>query len=201
MNSDGNDNFDAAPSSPISPAVVRACTVLAAVVVTALLLDETGPFEGWMGHSTASSETRRPPSETRSQDNAPPRDDSAYAPPPESTPEEMVPAVQAFSEWLEVQHRRVGGKIADRVSGNLQGRRAVLYLTVNPAFLEQERGLRLQIGEGVWRYWAEQASGAGLAHRLGTAHVVFLDSESEIIGGSTPSSSSSIWMQKKHRNL
>lgn len=171
-----------------------------AVVVSALLLDETGPLEGWMGRFTSqSSESRPPPSETfrtRGHSTALAKEEN-YPQPPETTPDEMRPSVQAFSEWLEVQHRRVGGKIADRVSGDRQGRRAVLYLTVNPAFLEQERELRMQIAEGVWRYWAERATAAGLAPRLGSAHVVFLDHNSEIVGGSKPSSASSIWVQGK----
>ncbi|MFW5893538.1 MAG: hypothetical protein ACOCUY_00185 [Verrucomicrobiota bacterium] len=198
MNPDCNNNTDTPPSLSISPTVVRVCTILMAVVVTALLLDETGPLEGWMGPYTPSSETpQQPPSGTRSQQpKEPTQSDAAYAPAPESTPEEMRPAVQAFSEWLEMQHRRVGGKIADRVSADRQGGRAVLYLTVDPDFLEQERGLRMQIAEGVWRYWAERATAACLARRLGAAHVVFLDSDSEIIGGSKPSSASTVWMQR-----
>lgn len=152
-----------------------------------------------MGRTTQSSESRPPPSETSStqeHSTASAKEDN-YAQPPKSTPDEMRPSVQAFSEWLEVQHRRVGGKIADRVAGRRQGRRAILYLTVNPAFLEQERELRMQIAEGVWRYWAERATAAGLARRLGAAHVVFLNHNSEIVGGSKPSSASSIWVQGK----
>lgn len=196
MNSDQNNNSDAPSSSAISPTVIRFCTVLMAVVVTALLLDETGPLEGWMGQFTSSPDRPQPPSAPPRQAKTPTQPDTAYAPPPESTPEEMRPVVQAFSEWLEMQHRRVGGKIADRVSADRQGRRAVLYLTVNPAFLGQARDLRMQIAEGVWRYWAERATAAGLARRLGAAHVVFLNPESKIIGGSKPSSASTIWMQR-----
>ena len=170
-----------------------------AVVVTALLLDEMGPFKGWLGQFTQPKEIRQAPPDTHGERNQPQasrRTDNAYAPPPESTPAEMRPTVQAFSEWLEMQHRQIGGKIADRISGNRQGRRAVLYLTVNPAFLEQDRELRMQIAEGIWRYWAERVTAAGLARRLGAAHIVFIDHDSEIIGGSKPSSASSIWMRK-----
>lgn len=174
--------------------------MIMAVVVSALLLDEIGPFAGWMGRLNSTAESRpasagTPDSRNQSEPSA--QTHPAYPPPPDSTPAEMRPVVQAFSEWMEMQHRRVGGKIADRVVGDRRKRRAVLYLTVNLSFLEQDRELRIQIAEGVWRYWAERATAANLAPRLGDAHVILIDHESEIIGGSKPSSASSIWMQKR----
>lgn len=170
----------------------RAAVLLMAVAILALMLDYAGPLAGWIDQVFGTSEQSvdRP-----AQHGAPPPPMAAYELPPEPTPASMRPTVLAVSEWLEMQHRRVGGKIADELSGNRQGHLAVLYLTVNPAFRQQDRRLQLQIAEGIWRYWAERATGADLAGRLGDAHLVLLNANGEIIGGSRFASASKQWIR------
>ncbi|MCK5806354.1 MAG: hypothetical protein KAI66_26215, partial [Lentisphaeria bacterium] len=103
------------------------------------------------------------------------------------------PALQAFGKWLEMQHRRVGGRIATRISARRQKGNAVLYLVMDPAFLEQDYDLRHRMAVGIQQIWAFRCQGMGLAD-LSSAHLVMVGTKERIVGGSRPDDASDIWV-------
>jgi hypothetical protein len=119
-----------------------------------------------------------------------------YDPTPGPTPEELKPTLLAFGDWLKTQHRRVGGRIADRIFARLQADSAVLYLRMDPMFLAQDYGTRYQIAESVQTFWGLRCESNSVA-KVSHAHVVLLDQSGQIIGGSRPYAAAEIWLSNK----
>ncbi len=114
---------------------------------------------------------------------------------PRKTPENLLPLLKAFGQWLEMQHRRVGGKIADKIHAKQQGDRVVLYLRMNPLFSQQDRNVRFGTAEGIVKFWAERCLGAKKIRDLSQAHVVLVDPEGRIVGGSKPENGAAVWVR------
>ncbi len=125
-----------------------------------------------------------------------PRTKLRYDPRPAKTPESLKSTITAFGQWLEVQHRRVGGKIADKIHAKQQGPYAVLYVTMNPTFLEQDFDVRFQLAEGLQKFWAFRCEGTQAVHDLSDAHVVLLNGEGKFVGGSSPTAAAEVWVAK-----
>ncbi len=119
-----------------------------------------------------------------------------YDPTPGPTPEALKPTLAAFGEWLKNQHRRVGGRIADTIYGRLQAGRAVLYLRMDPVFLDQDYSVRYQTAEGMQIFWGLRCESNGVA-RANRAHVVLLDQSNRIVGGSRLDDPAVIWLRDK----
>jgi hypothetical protein len=119
-----------------------------------------------------------------------------YDPTPGPTPEELKPTLLAFGDWLKTQHRRVGGRIADKIFARRQGGCAVLYLRMDPTFLAQEYGTRYQIAEGMQTFWGLRCESNSVAS-VAQAHVVLLDQSGRIVGGSRPYAASEIWLSNR----
>jgi len=116
---------------------------------------------------------------------------------PAPSPAHLKGALQAFGKWLEFQHRRVGGKIADKIYAKQQGRNVVLYVVVNPLFLAQEYDIRFQFAEGLHKFWSFRCESMGLVRQLEDAHIVLVDAKrKKIVGGSTAENSAEIWVEK-----
>ncbi|OGV79452.1 MAG: hypothetical protein A3K19_26685 [Lentisphaerae bacterium RIFOXYB12_FULL_65_16] len=118
-----------------------------------------------------------------------------YDPTPAPTPERLAAVVKEFGGWMTYQHRRVGGKIADKVYAKQQGSACVLYLVLNPLFSKQDYELRFQLAEGLQKFWAFRCEGAGVCG-VPSAHMVLLDASGRIVGGSTTEDSSDVWVIK-----
>jgi len=123
-------------------------------------------------------------------------DRRGYDPTPGPTPEALKPTLAAFRDWLKTQHRRVGGRIADKIHARRQAGRTVLYLRMDPMFMAQDYGTRYQIAEGMQIFWALRCQGNGVAG-MGRAHVVLLDQRNRIVGGSRFNDPTDIWLQGK----
>lgn len=119
-----------------------------------------------------------------------------YDPTPGPTPEELKPTLAAFGDWLVSQHRRVGGRIADRIFARQQADRAVLYLQLDPLFLSQDYSIRFQTAEGIQLFWGLRCESSGVA-RSDHAHVVLLDQAGNIVGGSRLEDPAVIWLSEK----
>ncbi|MDX9978962.1 MAG: hypothetical protein RBU25_02835 [Lentisphaeria bacterium] len=130
-----------------------------------------------------------PPTESRTQV-------FRYDPTPGPTPEELKPTLAAFGDWLKSQHRRVGGRIADRIFARQQAGRAVLYLQLDPLFLSQDYSIRFQTAEGIQIFWGLRCESSGVA-RADRAHVVLLDQAGKIVGGSRLEDPAVIWLSEK----
>ena len=120
----------------------------------------------------------------------------SYDPTPGPTPERLKPTLAAFGDWLKTQHRRVGGRIADKIYARRQAGRTVLYLRMDPMFMAQDYGTRYQIAEGMQIFWALRCQGNGVAG-MARAHVVLLDQRNRIVGGSRLNDPTDIWLQGK----
>lgn len=121
-----------------------------------------------------------------------------YDPSAGKTPDHLKPPITGFANWLQVQQRRMGGKIANKVYAKQPDRgRAVLYLQMHDNFLAQDYDWRFQISEGIWRIWALRCVDSGLIAGPNHGHVVLIDSNQRIIGGSTPEDGSNVWAERK----
>lgn len=118
-----------------------------------------------------------------------------FNPSPAKSDPSLLPLVRNFAGWLEVQHRRVGGKIADKAYARRQNGAAILYLVMHPQFLAQEYETQFQFAESLWQFWAFRARDFGAVSAPERAYIVFLDPHQEIIGGSRPDSGGNVWMK------
>lgn len=119
-----------------------------------------------------------------------------YDPTVEKTPERLMKTLSTFAEWLKGQHRRVGGRIADKIHAKQQGKAVVLYLHMNPLFLEQDYDTQFRIAEGIAKFWAFRCEATGVLRDLSLAHVVMVAPDGSIMGGSTPQDATAIWVKR-----
>jgi hypothetical protein len=128
----------------------------------------------------------------------PARGDLNYDPSPGTTPDHLKGPLTAFANWLQVQQRRMGGKLANKVYAKQPDRgRIVLYLQMHENFMVQDYDWRFQISEGMWRIWALRGVDSGLINGPNHGHVVLLGSDGRIIGGSSPEDGSNVWAERK----
>lgn len=118
-----------------------------------------------------------------------------FDPAAEKSDPSLLPLVQAFADWLEVQHRRIGGKVADKVFAHHQNGAVILYLILNPHFMAQSYETRYQFAESLWQFWGFRAREFGVVSSPDDAYIVFLDSNRKPVGGSRPDSGSKVWMK------
>lgn len=119
-----------------------------------------------------------------------------YDPMPAPTPDRLKPALQAFAEWMTLQQRRVGGRIVDRLYAKENAGCVVLYLVMDPAYLSQGHDIRERTAVGIQQFWAFRCQGTGLAN-LAHAHVVLLDGNGRIVGGSRPEAADNVWVPER----
>ncbi len=143
--------------------------------------------------ATASNQNKSPDQTDRSPSDG----DSPvrFNPKPEESDQSLLPLVQAFADWLEVQHRRVGGSVADKVFAHQQNDAAILYLVLNPQFLDQDYEARFQFAESLWQFWGFRAREFGVVSSPDDAYIVLLDSNRKPVGGSKPGNGSKVWMK------
>ncbi len=125
-----------------------------------------------------------------------PAPENFYDATPSHTPAHLKDTIVAFGGWLEYQHRRIGGKLADRIFAKQQQQNVVLYIILNPAFMAQDYDLRFQLTEALWKFWSFRCEGAGVIRDLNDAHVVLVSQQNELVGGSTPGNAADIWVKK-----
>lgn len=113
------------------------------------------------------------------------------------TTELLKKVLSNFTNWVQVQQKRMGGKIATRVCAKKQGRHVALYMTVSDMFMQQGYDWRFVITEGMWRIWSMKCYDNNQVSSLTRAHIVLIDSKGRIVGGSTEKNASSIWAAKK----
>lgn len=120
-----------------------------------------------------------------------------YNPKHNRTPARLKPLLNDFAGWLEAQRKRMGGKIADRLSAESQDGNTIVYLGVSDLFRSQDYDFRFMVSEAVWKIWSVKCLDRGLALSPNHTHVVMVDKKGRIIGGSTPEAGSSVWASKK----
>lgn len=120
-----------------------------------------------------------------------------YDPSRQPTPESLRPTLEQFAQWLEMQHRRVGGRIADGLFAKEQGRSAVLYVRLNESFAEQDYDTRFAIAEGMQQVWGLRCLSNGVVRKATDAHIVLLDGRGDIAGGSTQADATAVWVPAK----
>jgi hypothetical protein len=127
----------------------------------------------------------------------PARGDLTYDISPGKTADHLKPPLTGFANWLQVQQRRMGGKLCNKVYAKQPDRgRIVLYLKMHDNFLAQDYDWRFQISEGIWRIWTLRGVDSGLITGPNNGHVVLIDSNNRIIGGSTPDDGSKVWAER-----
>lgn len=120
----------------------------------------------------------------------------AYEPESQPTPDRLKKPLAAFGEWIKVQQRRVGGKMGEKIYAKQQGRNVVLYMETSNLFRKQDYDTRFTCAEGMWQIWGFKCLDYGVARATSQTHIVLLDNNNKIIGGSTKDDSSNIWVKK-----
>jgi hypothetical protein len=119
-----------------------------------------------------------------------------YNPKPLPTPEHLKVPLKTFAEWLEMQRRKMHGKIAKKIYAKQYGDQVVVYLQATNLFKAQDYDFRYSVTNGMWQIWGFKCVDAGVVYTPENAHIVILDSKNKIIGGSTIKDSSAIWVKK-----
>jgi len=119
-----------------------------------------------------------------------------YDPSAAPTSEELKKPLRLFAEWVKVQHRRMGGKIADSIYAKKVGRNTVLYMKTSKLFRKQDYDVRFSVTEGMWQMWGFKCIDYRIISTPNQAHLVLLDGKNRIIGGSTTNDASNIWVKK-----
>jgi hypothetical protein len=120
-----------------------------------------------------------------------------YDPTPNPTPEYLKAPLKTFVQWVEMQQRKMHGKIANKVYAKQQGDKVVLYLQPSKLFRAQDYDIRYSVTNGMWQIWGFKCIDAGVVYSPEDAHIVLVDEKNKIIGGSTIKDSSAIWVKRK----
>lgn len=121
----------------------------------------------------------------------------AYDTAPEPTPDHLQSKVQEFGMWLRQQHRRLGGKLANKIYAKQHGYRVVLYIDMHQNFLVQDYDLRHQLAESIWKLWSFRCLSGGKVANVEDSHICLLTNGKQI-GGSTPEDGAAIWVDTKN---
>jgi hypothetical protein len=119
-----------------------------------------------------------------------------YDPMPAPTPERLKPTLQAFAEWMTQQQQRMGGRIVDRLFAKESSGNAVLYLVMDENFQKQDHDTRKWTAVGIQQFWSFRCQSTGVAG-LPQAHVVLLDGNGRIVGGSRPEDAADVWVAER----
>ncbi len=119
-----------------------------------------------------------------------------YDPTKAKTPRHLGGAVKEYGQWIEMQQRRVGGRIATELYAKQHGSQVVLYMVVHPTFAHQKHDLREVTTEMMWNMWSRKCRESGRVSSLQRAHLVLLDRNRRVIGGSKVKRASDIWVKR-----
>ncbi|MEM2915684.1 MAG: hypothetical protein QXH91_09860, partial [Candidatus Bathyarchaeia archaeon] len=118
-----------------------------------------------------------------------------YDPTEAPSPNNIKPIVQEFATWMTYQNRRVGGTIVHKVYAKEENQHIILYCVTSKLFQVQDRNLRQQVTESMWRMWVRKCGESHLQKDERYVHLVLLDDSGNIIGGSKAHNSSDIWVK------
>jgi len=120
-----------------------------------------------------------------------------YDPTSTPSPENLKVPLKTFAQWIEMQQRKMHGKIATKIFAKQQGDKVVLYLQPSNLFKSQEYDFRYSVTNGMWQIWGFKCMDAGAVSSPEDAHIVLVDKKNKIIGGSTIKDASAIWVKRK----
>ena len=112
------------------------------------------------------------------------------------TPPELKTITQMFGKWLIFQQGITKLKMAEKIFTKQQEGHTVLYIEVTPLFAKQDYDFRFGTAEGMAKFWSFRCLDAKTVRNPNDAHIVFVDSKSNIIGGSNEKSGSEVWVKK-----
>ena len=138
------------------------------------------------GTKTTTTTTTRKPYSRR----PPLKYDPTYA----KTPKKYHKPLIIFKGWLDVQAKRAGAPLASKIYAKDHDGRAVCYMVMRPFFTRQKKDVRETTAEMFWRQWSKNCKDVNRLH-TSQSHVVLLDANNNIIGGSKTTGSSKIWVK------
>lgn len=97
------------------------------------------------------------------------------------TPQHLLSPVTKTANWLEMQQRRIGGKLATRISAVQEERKVILSLQVTELFTDQDRATKQRFAETLQQFWATTCAHSGRIPRNSDAHVLITDSEQNVV--------------------
>ena len=120
----------------------------------------------------------------------------SYNPEAQATPKRLKKPLASFAEWVQVQQRRVGGRLGEKIYAKQQGRNVVLYMETSKLFRQQSYDVRFTVAEGMWQIWGFKCIDHGVTRTPNQAHIVLVDKKGRIIGGSSKDDASNVWVKK-----
>ncbi len=122
--------------------------------------------------------------------------DFKYDPTFAETPPELKNTILTFGNWLKFQQKSMGLTMAEKVFAKQQGGHSVVYLSITPKFAKQDYDFRFGVADGMAKFWSFRCLDAKTVRSPNDAHIVFLDSSNNIVGGSTEKSGAEVWVKK-----
>ncbi len=119
-----------------------------------------------------------------------------YDPTQAKTPKYLGHDVKMYGQWIEMQQRRAGGTLVRQIYAKDQGGNIVMYMVMHPNFTRQDFGVRETSTEMFWSMWSRRCRESGKTRTLQSAHIVLLDSNRRIIGGSRVRKASDVWVKR-----
>jgi hypothetical protein len=101
-----------------------------------------------------------------------------------------------YGQWIEMQQRRVGARLCKQLYAKDQGGNIVMYMVMHPDFIRQKYEVRETCSEMFWSMWSRRCRESGKTRTLQSAHIVLLDSNRRIIGGSRVKKASDVWVKR-----
>jgi len=120
-----------------------------------------------------------------------------YDPTPGKTPDYIKKtALISFGEWIKMQQRHVGGKLAEKIYAKRVGGGVVVYVKTSKLFRKQNYDVRYSVTAAMWQVWGFKCADYGLVRDPQQAHLVILDANNKPVGGSRENDASNIWVVK-----
>ena len=109
------------------------------------------------------------------------------------SPQSLAPVLKHFYNWVGVQERRVKGRLVSKMWAVPQGNNIVLYVKVTDYFSGQSRDLRSRVGMQFQKGWSDRLMSFNKISNPNQGHVVLINGNNKIIGGSKEDNAEKIW--------
>jgi len=114
---------------------------------------------------------------------------------PSATPAQLKPTLEDFGNWIKSQQLQISAQIVEKMYGKIQNGHVVCYMIMHPNFIAQDYNLRFQVADMMWKQWSIRAQGSQDLASLDHAHICMLGPGGSIIGGSSATQGSNIWVK------
>ena len=105
------------------------------------------------------------------------------------SPKSLKTEVTGFANWINFQQKRMGGTLVEQMWARPYDDAKVMYMVMSSQYSAQSRDFKKRVVEMLHRQWIERIQSRS------QAHVVIINKQNQIVGGSKVSNGSSIWVK------